>query len=65
MAGCGHDYCGDLARMVSEACHLPVTDDELLVLVKLCGATRPKGGQRCLIGGQLPGPRRWCNAQQR
>jgi uncharacterized membrane protein len=49
----GHDYRADLARMVSETFHLPVTDDELLAIEHALPRDRCTARRRF--------PRRWAS----
>ena len=49
----GHDYRADLARMVSEAYHLPVTGDELLAIEHALRRREAQWAQRRLIAEQL------------
>ena len=54
----GHDYRADLARMVSEAYCLPVTDGELLAIEAPCAAARPNGRSGGWSPSSCAGPRR-------
>jgi len=49
----GHDYRADLARMVSEAYQLPVTDDELLAIEHALRRREAQWAQRRLLAEQL------------
>jgi len=49
----GHDYRADLARMVSETYHLPVTDDELLAIEHALRRREAEWAKRRLIAEQL------------
>ena len=49
----GHDYRADLARMVSEAYQLPVTDDELLAVERALRRREAHWAQRRLLAEQL------------
>jgi hypothetical protein len=49
----GHDYRADLARMVSETFHLPVTDDELLAIEHALRRREAEWARRRLIAEQL------------
>ncbi len=49
----GHDYRADLARMVSEAYHLPVTDNELLAIEHALRRREAQWAQRRLVAEQL------------
>lgn len=49
----GHDYRADLARMVSEAFQLPVTDDELLAIERALRRREVQWAQRRLVAEQL------------
>jgi len=49
----GHDYRADLARMVSEAYQLPVTDDELLAIERALRRREAHWAQRRLLAEQL------------
>jgi len=49
----GHDYRADLARMVSETFHLPVTDDELLAIEHALRRREAQWAQRRLVAEQL------------
>jgi uncharacterized membrane protein len=52
-AALGHDYRADLARMVSEAYHLPVADDELLAIERALRHREAAWARRRLIAEQL------------
>ena len=49
----GHDYRADLARMVSEAYRLPVTDAELLTIERALRQREATWAQRRLVAEQL------------
>ncbi|HYB86491.1 MAG TPA: alpha/beta-hydrolase family protein [Streptosporangiaceae bacterium] len=49
----GHDYRADLARMVSEAYRLPVTDAELLAIERALRRREATWAQRRLVAEQL------------
>ncbi len=49
----GHDYRADLARMVSEAYHLPVTDGELLAIEHALRRREAEWARRRLVAEQL------------
>jgi uncharacterized membrane protein len=49
----GHDYRADLARMVSETFHLPVTDDELLAIEHALRRREAEWARRRLVAEQL------------
>ena len=49
----GHDYRADLARMVSEAYQLAVTDDELLAVERALRRREAHWAQRRLLAEQL------------
>jgi len=49
----GHDYRADLARMVSEAYGLPVTDGELLAIERALRRREAEWAQRRLVAEQL------------
>jgi uncharacterized membrane protein len=49
----GHDYRADLARMVSEAFRLPVTDQELLAIEHALRRREAMWAQRRLVAEQL------------
>jgi len=49
----GHDYRADLARMVSEAYGLPVTDAELLAIERALRRREAEWAQRRLVAEQL------------
>ena len=49
----GHDYRADLARMVSEAYQLPVTDGELLAIERALRRREAQWAKRRLLAEQL------------
>jgi hypothetical protein len=49
----GHDYRADLARMVSEAYHLPAADDELLAIEHALRRREAEWARRRPIAEQL------------
>jgi uncharacterized membrane protein len=49
----GHDYRADLARMISEAYGLPVTDGELLAIERALRRREAEWAQRRLVAEQL------------